>query len=115
MRTPTRYRLSDAEKDALLLEQAALIERMAARISELEAALTKPQKTSSNSHTPPSQDGPGRKNRTPDEKRPRKERPSRPGVSRPLAEDPDRTERRMVEACPHCGVNRPGFAGGRLV
>jgi hypothetical protein len=31
MKPPTRYRLSDAEKDALLTEQAALIERMAAR------------------------------------------------------------------------------------
>ena len=104
MKTPIRYRLSEAEKDVLLMEQAALIERMAARITELEAALTKPKKSSSNSHTPPSQDGPGRKKRQPDQERPRKPRPSRPGVSRPLAEDPDRTERRMVEACPHCGT-----------
>ena len=63
MKLPVRYRLSDAEKDALLSEQAALIERMAARIAELEAAAGKPKKTSSNSHTPPSKDGPGRENR----------------------------------------------------
>ncbi|CCG43173.1 hypothetical protein [Magnetospirillum molischianum] len=31
MKSPIRYRLSDADKDALLLEQAALIERQAAR------------------------------------------------------------------------------------
>jgi transposase len=67
MKLPARYRLSDAEKDALLTEQAALIERMAARIAELEAAAGKPRKTSSNSHTPPSQDGPGRKNRKPNQ------------------------------------------------
>ncbi len=96
MKLPIRYRLTEAEKDALLMEQAALIERMAARIAELEAALTKPKKTSSNSHTPPSQDGPGRKNRKRDKDRPPKERPSRPGISRPLADDPDRTERRMA-------------------
>ena len=63
MTLPPRYRLSEAEKDALLLEQAALIERMAARIAELEALVGKPKKTSANSHIPPSQDGPGREAR----------------------------------------------------
>lgn len=56
MTPPFRYRLSDREKDALLTEQAALIERQAARIMELEGLLAKPAKTSQNSHTPPSQD-----------------------------------------------------------
>ncbi|HLO76815.1 MAG TPA: DUF6444 domain-containing protein, partial [Magnetospirillum sp.] len=97
MKLPTRYRLSDAEKDALLLEQAALIERMAARIAALEAAMAKPKKISSNSHPPPSQDGPGRANRKPDKDQPKKPRPSRPGVSRPLADNPDKTERRTAD------------------
>ena len=107
MNRPPRYRLTDAEKDALLDEQAALIERLAARVAELEAVLGKPRKTSSNSHTPPSQDGPGRRNRKRDteSKRRRKPRPSRPGTSRPLAEEPDKTERRLAEACPHCGAD----------
>src|SRR5512135_2240350 len=109
-----RYHLTDAEKDALLEEQleepAAVIERMAARIAELEAALAQPKKTSSNSHTPPSQDGPGRRNRKRDSTRRRKLRPSRPGVSRPLTEEPDKTERRMAESCPHCGAD---VSGGR--
>ncbi|MBK8175835.1 MAG: hypothetical protein IPK66_11395 [Rhodospirillales bacterium] len=39
MPPPFRYRLSDREKDALLTEQAALIERQAMRIAELEALL----------------------------------------------------------------------------
>jgi len=78
MTVPPRYRLSDAEKDALLIEQAALIERLAARVAELEALLAKPKKTSANSHIPPSQDGPGGKPRK--AKRGRKPRPSRPGV-----------------------------------
>ena len=100
MTVPPRYRLSEAEKDALLAEQAALIERLAARIAELEALVGKPKKTSANSHLPPSQDGLGRPARK--TKRRRKPRPSRPGVSRPLTEEPDRTERRLADACPHC-------------
>ncbi|CAO3420090.1 IS66 family transposase [Azospirillum doebereinerae] len=104
METPPRHRLSDAEKDALLLEQAALIERLATRIAELEALVGKPRKTSSNSHTPPSQDGPGRPGSKASAKRRRKPRPSRPGVSRPLSEEPDTTERRLAESCPHCGM-----------
>ena len=39
MTPPFRYRLSDREKDALLSEQATLIERQAARIAELEMQL----------------------------------------------------------------------------
>ncbi len=108
MNRPPRYRLTDAEKDRLLDEQNALIERLAARIAELEAALGKPRKTSSNSHTPPSQGGPGRRNRKRDTTRRRKPRPSRPGVSRPLAEDPDKTERRLAATCPHCGLDVSG-------
>src|SRR5512147_3192944 len=108
MNRPPRYRLTDAEKDALLEEQAALIERMAVRIAALEAALAKPKKTSSNSHAPPSQDGPGRSNRERDPARRKKPRPSRPGVSRPLAGEPDSTERRIAKACPHCGTDVSG-------
>jgi transposase len=49
--------LSEGEKDVLLAQQQAMIERLVARISELEALVGKPRKTSSNSHTPPSKDG----------------------------------------------------------
>lgn len=111
MKPPFRYRLSEAEKDALLIEQAALIERMAARISELELAIkAKPRKTSVNAHIPPSQDGPGRPNRKRDAARPKRPRPSRPGVSRPLSETPDKTERCTLDACPHCGTDVSGAA-----
>jgi hypothetical protein len=53
MAVPPRISLSDAEKDRLLIEQAAMIERLTARIAELEAVLGRPRKTSSNSHLPP--------------------------------------------------------------
>lgn len=54
---PSRFGLSEAEKDALLAQQQNLIERLVAWISELEALVGKPRKTSFNSHTPPSKDG----------------------------------------------------------
>src|SRR5512143_1512551 len=98
MAPPFRYRLSDREKDALLAEQAALIERQAARIAELEALLAKPQKTSQNSHTPPSQDwksGCGGKKGG----QRRKPRPSRPGSARPLVDAPDETIKRLATTC----------------
>ena len=107
MEKPPRYRLSEAEKDVLLVEQAALIERLAARVAELEALVGKLRKTSANSHIPPSKDGPGGASRKADSKGRRKPRPSRPGVSRLLAADPDRTERCVAEACPHCGTAVP--------
>jgi transposase len=46
MTPPFRYRLSEREKDALLSEQAVLIERQAARIAELEGLVCRPRKTS---------------------------------------------------------------------
>jgi transposase len=102
-----RFGLSDGEKDALLLEQAEMIQRLADRIAELEAIVGKPRKTSSNSHTPPSKDGPGRTRRP---KRPAKKRPPRAGRFRSLAETPDKTERRMASACGHCGADVSGAA-----
>ena len=108
MTLPFRYRLSDREKDALLSEQAALIERLAARVAELEALLARPKKTSQNSHTPPSQDRkPGGSGDRKDGKR-RKPRPSRPGSARPLSDAPDETIKRLATACPHCAADVSG-------
>lgn len=97
MTRPRNYRLTDAERDALLDRQARLIDRQAvqiealmARIAALEAGRAKPRKTSRNSHTPPSQD-PGGGRSGGDKAEPKKPRPSRPGVSRRLAAEPDET------------------------
>jgi transposase len=112
MTRPPRYRLSDAEKDALLHEQAALIERRAAiigartaRIAALQAELAKPRKSSRNSRTPPSQDpGGGRPGGGKAEGRstPKTPRPSRPGVSRRLTAAPDEKIVRHAGRCA-CG------------
>jgi transposase len=103
-----RIWLSEAEKDALLVQQQEMIERLVARISELEALVGKPRKTSSNSHIPPSKDGFGkaRKGR----KASGGKRPSRGGKARPLTEAPDKTERVIARACGHCGTDVSGQA-----
>ncbi len=106
-----RYRLPDAEKDALLERQAQLIEALMARIAALEAELAKPRKTSRNAHTPPSQDpGGGRSGsgKSKDKAKPRKPRRSRPGVSRRLAARPDETIVRCAERCA-CGADMSGL------
>lgn len=108
MPTPPRIGLSEAEKDVLLGQQQDMIERLVARISELEALVGKPRKTSSNSHIPPSRDGFGKG------KKPRKpssgKRVPREGKARPLAETPDKTERVVATACCHCGTDVSGQA-----
>lgn len=108
-----RYRLSDAEKDALLQQQAALIEQQAVviealrrQVSELQALLARPKKTSRNGHVPPSQDpkgGAGGKTGT--GSKPKKKRPSRPGVSRRLAAAPDTTVVCHATHCQGCGAD----------
>ncbi|MFS3137696.1 IS66 family transposase, partial [Gluconacetobacter sacchari] len=104
MAPPLFHELTDAEKNDLLLAQHEMIERMAARISELESLVGKPRKTSKNSHLPPSKDdfgkGGGRKHVSRNARR-----PTREGQHRPLAETPDRTERVMAATCGHCGTD----------
>lgn len=113
MRSPFRYQLTDAEKDALLRDQAALIEAQAVmladlqkRITELEAGLSKPRKTSRNSSKPPSTDfkGGGSGDGGSGKKKPRTRRDG-PGVSRCLAENPDKTVQVTAKACDKCGAD----------
>lgn len=104
MAPPPLHVLSEAEKNELLLGQHEMIERMAARITELEGLVGKPRKTSSNSHIPPSKDDFGKKGgkgRKPKAGR----RPAGEGKHRPLAETPDKTERVMASECGHCGTD----------
>ena len=82
---------------ALILAQVAQIEALAARVAALEARLATPPKTPGNSSLPPSK---GQKANRPD--RPKQPRRGRPGVTRMLAEDPDRVVEATLAACPHC-------------
>jgi hypothetical protein len=84
-----------------------MIERMAARIPELEALVGEPRETASNSHIPPSKDCFGKKGSKGRQPKTGK-RPPREGKHRPLAEVPDNTERVIASACNHCGTDVTG-------
>lgn len=108
MPPPPLHVLTEAQKNELLLAQHEMIERMAARISELEALVGKPRKTSTNSHIPPSKDGIGRGKAKKRDKSAAGKCPPREGKARPLTETPDKTERVIARACGHCGIDVPG-------
>lgn len=96
--------LSHGDLVALILAQQAQVDaltqqnaRLTARIAELEAKLAAPKKNSDNSGQPPSKDQ--KPNLT---DRPKKPRRGRPGVTRTLADNPDRIIEARLAACPHC-------------
>ncbi len=85
-------------QQALIEVQTQQIAALSAGVAELEAKLAAPTKTPDNSSLPPSK---GQKSNLvePDKK---KHRPSRPGVARTLAENPDKIIEATLAACPHC-------------
>ena len=86
--------LAQADVIAKLTDQAALLEK---RVADLEAKLGKPPKTPDNSSIPPSQaKKPNRQERR------AAARMGRPGVTRALAENPDKVVESRARACPHC-------------
>ncbi len=94
--------LTEAQKDALIRRLASELQAALARIAELEAQLNgpgKPPKTPENSSTPPSK---ADKPALPPSKNP--QRKSRPGIGRPLAENPDRVVAAFLDTCPHCAA-----------
>jgi len=114
---PDLSKLSDADKDRLILAliaqvaaAQATIATQARRIAALEARLdelTRPPKTPDNSSKPPSQ---GQK---PDRPAPGTDRParkSRPGVGRTLHPNPDRVVEAKLSACPKCQAMFPHAA-----
>jgi hypothetical protein len=111
---PNLSKLSDAEKDALILSLTAhltvaqeRITALEARITTLEARLeelTRPPKTPDNSSKPPLQD------QKPDRLPPGTDRPprnSRPGVGRRLPPNPDRVVEAKLATCPNCEAAFP--------
>jgi transposase len=92
---PDLSRLTEAEKDALILA-------LWARVAELEARLNAPPKTPGNSSLPPSR---GHKANRPEKARqpgPRRGSLGREGGGRSLAEEPDQRVVAKAAACAHC-------------
>lgn len=99
-------KLTEAEKDALILDLATQLQgafeanaELKQRIEGLEKLLGKPRKTARNSSTPPSQD---RKANAP--KRKGKRRKGHPGIARTLDAAPDKVVHAMAKICPHCAM-----------
>jgi transposase len=92
---------AQAGQIARLVEaHAQQIATLTARIADLEAKLALPPKNPDNSSLPPSK---GEKPNLPD--RGKKPRPSRPGVARSLAENPDRIIEATLDASLRCLSN----------
>lgn len=99
---PDLNKLSDAEKDALIVALISQLTAAQERIAALEtrlAELSRPPKTPKNSSKPPSQ-GQKQDRLTPDGDRPA--RKSRPGVGRALHPEPDRVVDAKLATCPRC-------------
>lgn len=90
--------LSRDDLIALVELQAQQIVALTARVNDLEAKLAAPKKTPDNSSQPPSK---GEKPNLPDTGK-KKPRSGRPGVTRTLAEHPDKIIEATLDACPHC-------------
>jgi transposase len=114
---PDLSKLSDADKDRLILAliaqvaaAQATIATQARRIAALETRLdelTRPPKTPDNSSKPPSQ---GQKQDRPAPGTDRPPRKSRPGVGRTLHPNPDRVVEARLSACPKCQAMFPHAA-----
>ena len=104
---PNLTKLTDAEKDALILALFVQLGTAHEKIAALQAQLdelTKPPKTPENSSKPPSQ---GQKQDCPAADGNRPPRKSRPGVGRTLHPNPDRVIDATLSTCPNCEAAFP--------
>src|SRR5918994_7476745 len=99
---PDLSRLTETEKDALILALWVQVQTLTARVAALEAQLSQPAKTPGTSSLPPSK---GHKANRPERARPpgpRQGSLGRQGGGRPLAEEPDQFVIAKAAACAHC-------------
>ena len=108
---PDLKQLTDAEKDALIIELweenqrlRSQILAMEERLAKLEAKLNEPPKTSKNSSVPPSRAQKGNQPKGKPKGLRREASVGREGGGRQLHPDPDQIVTAKVKACPHCAA-----------
>jgi transposase len=99
---PDLSRLTEAEKNALILALWAQAQTLTARVAHLEARLSRPPETPGNSSLPPSKGHEANRPEKAERAGPRQGSLGRAGGGRPLAEEPDRFVVAKAAACAHC-------------
>jgi transposase len=100
---PALERLSDQEKDVLIVVLWVEVQCLQTRIAELEAKLREPAKDVRNSSVPPSQTRKANTPTRPPQGTRREASVGRAGGGRPLHLDPDQVIIAKAKVCPHCG------------
>lgn len=101
---PALERLSDHEKDALIVALWAEVQRLQTRVAELEAKLREPVKDARNSSVPPSRTPKANKPPRPPKETRREASVGRAGGGRPLHPTPDQVIIARAKVCPQCGA-----------
>jgi transposase len=102
MPPPDLTKLTEAEKDALILALWAQVQTLTARVAVLEARLSQPPKTPDNSSLPPSKGHKANRPEKAERAGPRQGSLGRAGGGRPLAEEPDQLVIAKAATCVHC-------------
>jgi transposase len=100
---PKLERLSEQEKDALIVALWAEVQCLRTRLAALEAKLQEPLKNARNSSVPPSQTDKANTPRRQPKGRRREASVGRAGGGRPLHPLPDQVMMATAKVCPHCG------------
>jgi transposase len=100
---PELARLSEPEKDALIVALWAEVQRLKAQLAALEAKSHEPRKDAHNSSVPPSQTPKANLPSGPRTKPRREASVGRAGGGRPLHPNPDQVVIAQAKICPHCG------------
>ena len=100
---PELERLSEAEKDALILALWAEVQRLQSRLAALEAKSHEPRQDAHHSSVPPSQTPKANLSTGPRPGRRREASVGRAGGGRPLHPNPDQVMIAQAKSCPQCG------------
>ena len=104
---PELDRLSASDKDALIVALWAEIQRLRARVMELEAKQQEPVKDARNSSVPPAHTRQANTPARPPQGARREASVGRAGGGRPRHPDPDQVIIAKAKLCPHCGHGVP--------